>query len=99
MAILLIKDDSGVERRAELRPLPFKIGKKAGSNHLVLDHLSVSREHCVLAEENGGFSVRDLESRNGTWLNGRKLEGREALRDRDVIRIGPFTMTFFEKPP
>ena len=99
MAILVIKDDSGVERRAELRPLPFKIGKKAGSNNLVLDHLSISREHCVIAEEDGGFSVLDLESRNGTWLNGQKLTGRAPLRDRDVIRIGRFTMTFFEKAP
>ena len=99
MAILLIKDENGDERRAELEPLPFRIGKKAGHNALVLDHISISREHCVIFKEKGGFAVEDPESRNGTYLNGRRLAGREALRDRDAIRIGPFTLTFFEREP
>ena len=97
MAILLIKDEDGVERRADLKPLPFRIGKKAGNNALVLEHVSVSREHCVISKEKDGFAVTDPGSRNGTYLNGRRLAGREALRDRDAIRIGPFTLTFFER--
>jgi pilus assembly protein CpaF len=97
MAILLIKDESGVERRADLQPLPFRIGKKAGLNALVLDHIGVSREHCVISKEKDGFAVTDPGSRNGTYLNGRRLAGRETLHDRDAIRIGPYTMTFFER--
>ena len=77
MAILLIKDESGLERRAEIQPLPFRIGKKAGHNALVLDHISISREHCVIFQEKDGFAVVDSESRNGTYLNGRRLAGRE----------------------
>ena len=100
MAILLIKDENGVERRAELQPLPFRIGKKAGNNALVLDHISVSREHCVISQgERTGSPSWTRSSRNGTYLNGRRLAGREALHDRDAIRIGPFTMTFFERDP
>ena len=99
MAILLIKDEDGVERRADLRPLPFRIGKKSGNNALVLDHISVSREHCVISKEKEGFAVTDPGSRNGTYLNGRRLAGGEALHDRDAIRIGPFTLTFFEREP
>jgi pilus assembly protein CpaF len=65
----------------------------------VLEHISISREHCVISSEEGGFAITDLKSRNGTYLNGRRLGGREALRDRDTIRIGPFTLTFFEGVP
>ncbi len=99
MAILLIKDEDGLERRVDLQPLPFRIGKKAGHNALVLDHISISREHCVISRENDGFFITDSESRNGTYLNGRRLAGREALRDRDAIRVGPFALTFLEREP
>jgi pilus assembly protein CpaF len=99
MAILIIKDEDGVERRAELQPLPFRVGKKSGNNALVLDHISVSREHCVISKEKEGFAVTDPGSRNGTYLNGRRLASREALHDRDAIRIGPYTLTFFEREP
>jgi len=88
MAILIIKDENGVERRVELQPLPFRIGKKAGHNALVLEHISISREHCVISRENDGFAIADSESRNGTYLNGRRLTSPEALRDRDAIRVG-----------
>jgi pilus assembly protein CpaF len=99
MAILLIQDENGVERRADLRPLPFRIGKKSGRNALVLDHIGISREHCAIFKENDAFAIVDSGSRNGTYLNGRRLAGRETLRDRDVIRVGPFTLTFFEGEP
>ncbi len=99
MAILLIKDENGAERRAEVQPLPFRVGKKAGHNALVLDHISISREHCVISREKDGFVVVDSECRNGTYLNGRQLAARveEPLHDRDAIRVGPFTLTFFER--
>ena len=99
MASLIIKDENGRERRADVQPLPFRIGKKAGHNALVLEHISISREHCVISRKDDGFAITDSESRNGTYLNGRRLTGRESLSDRDAIRIGPFTMTFFEREP
>ena len=58
MAILLIKDENGVERRADLQPLPFRIGKKSGHNALVLDHISISREHCVISRRTTGSPSR-----------------------------------------
>ena len=96
MATLLIQDENGAEQRVEVTPLPFKIGKKSGVNHLVLERPNVSREHCVIVEKNGALMLRDLRSRNGTFLNGRPVVGQVALADKDMIRIGPFTFTLLD---
>ena len=95
MATLLVRDETGSERRVEVRPLPFRIGKKAGGNDLVLERRNISRTHCLIVEEDGAFLLRDMKSRNGTFLNGRRVEGEATLPDGGVIRIGAFTLTFF----
>ncbi|TVP77166.1 MAG: FHA domain-containing protein [Gemmatimonadales bacterium] len=50
--------------------------------------LDVSREHAALEPMEGGWVVRDLESRNGTWLNGRRIRDAETLADGDLLRFG-----------
>jgi predicted component of type VI protein secretion system len=52
-----------------------------------LDSDRVSRWHCVLAREGSEVFVRDLGSRNGTWINGRRVVfGR--LKPGDALSIG-----------
>jgi predicted component of type VI protein secretion system len=51
---------------------------------------AVSSRHCVLYVQDGKAFVGDLASRNGTFVNGRRI-GRECeLRDGDELRVGPF---------
>ena len=53
---------------------------------------SVSRRHCQLSLEDGTLKVRDLGSRNGTFLNGKRI--REAVAHAgDRIQIGPVLLT------
>ena len=53
-----------------------------------LDDLTVSRRHARLyVNDKGGYILEDLDSGNGTFLNGRQIES-EQLRDGDEIRIG-----------
>ena len=94
MPALYLQIDSGAPERVPLQPLPFKIGKRSEDNHLVLPAAKVSREHCVLYEEGGAFYVQDLNSRNGTFLNGRRVEVRAPLTERAVLTVGPYQMTF-----
>ena len=47
---------------------------RAPSNDLVLDDRTVSSRHCIIAEERGEYLVRDLDSRNGTHLNGVRVD-------------------------
>ena len=71
---------------------PFHIGRQAESG-LHLPDARVSRQHAVIeAEMLGGYSVRDLNSHNGTFLNGQRVS-RADLHDGDVLTIGPFELT------
>ena len=56
-------------------------------NDIVLDDLLVSRDHAELVELLGVIQLRDLGSRNGTFVNGQPVE-RAELNDRDLVSIG-----------
>src|SRR3974377_733849 len=49
--------------------------------------------------ESGGYSIFDLGSRNGTFLNGRRVGAPVVLHDRDVVAIGEFALVFSEPTP
>ena len=67
----------------------FTIGREA-SSQLVLNHQSISRHHAAITCANGSYFLRDMRSRNGTFINETRLEpDREyLLKPRDHIRIG-----------
>ena len=68
------------------------IGRDAG-NAVQLSLPEVSKRHAALQHTPKGWSVRDLDSRNGLFVNGRKV--REAmLQDGDRMMIGPYTLVF-----
>ncbi|MBN1163250.1 MAG: FHA domain-containing protein [Candidatus Krumholzibacteriota bacterium] len=68
------------------------IGRLA-DNHIVIDNLSVSRKHAVITSTRKGYELRDLESKNGTFLNGEKTDNAE-LKDGDTITIGKYQIVF-----
>ena len=57
------------------------------SNRLSINDPSLSRQHCVIAPRDGGFEIRDLDSRNGTFVNGVPVHERQ-LDEGDEVRIG-----------
>jgi putative nucleotidyltransferase with HDIG domain len=61
---------------------------------IVLDDNSVSRLHAEVRATDTGWSVRDLKSTNGTFVNGERLGGDEErrLQPRDVIQFGKVTV-------
>lgn len=61
-------------RSVSLTPanLPLSIGRDA-HNLITLEHTAISRFHCVIASEGGEYFVEDLDSTNGTYLNGRRV--------------------------
>ena len=54
---------------------------------LVLDNAAISRQHAQILESHGSYFLEDMRSRNGTYLNEELIEGRQELKDGDVIRI------------
>jgi putative peptide zinc metalloprotease protein len=65
------------------------IGRAPG-NTVQLDDPAVSRRQARIAvsPEDGAVTVEDVGSSYGTWLDGRRLDGREALHDGSRIRVG-----------
>ena len=72
---------------------PITIGRDADAGLQILDR-SASRFHCEVFPVGGMWFVRDLDSKNGTFLNDEKLKDEELLRAGDVIKIGTTEMIF-----
>ncbi|MBI3735965.1 FHA domain-containing protein [Candidatus Sumerlaeota bacterium] len=53
-----------------------------------------SSQHAMIARKGGGYIIRDLGSRNGTFINGRKIESDTLLNHGDQIRVGLTEMQF-----
>jgi Nif-specific regulatory protein len=68
------------------------IGREPSNEISVLDS-SVSRRHCLIRKEGDGFQIRDLESRNGTFVNGVPVKERN-LEHADQIQIGSSVLVF-----
>jgi transcriptional regulator with GAF, ATPase, and Fis domain len=66
------------------------------SNSLAISDLSLSRRHCVLACESDEYTLRDLDSRNGTFVNGRVISEKQ-LNHGDQISVGESVLVFLLK--
>lgn len=70
-----------------LQEFPCKLGR-GNSNHIRLRHPSVSTEHAVFDLVDDQLVIRDLESRNGTFINGNRLRHEEHVRPGDLVQFG-----------
>lgn len=72
---------------------PTRVGRSPESEIQVPD-LDASKRHAeILPFSGGGWRVRDCGSRNGTWKNGERIDGRAALAVGDVLRVGRTKLT------
>src|SRR5437764_3919791 len=58
-----------------------------------IDNLGISREHCAFSQRGEAFLVQDLNSSNGTYVNGRKIT-EHFLNHDDEIVIGKYMLKF-----
>ena len=63
------------------------IGRKK-SNDVVVEDAAVSKVHAVLLRRDEGWFINDTESLHGTFVNGRRTEGRTQVYIDDIIRVG-----------
>jgi ABC-type multidrug transport system ATPase subunit len=58
-----------------------------------LDDLRVSRRHALISKVAGKVVVEDLNSSNGVFVNGRRISGKQELKERDLVIIGLYTFS------
>lgn len=63
------------------------IGREVGLADLLLPERQVSRRHAKIERRPDGFFLSDLDSKNGTFLNGREVKEPQQLQDGDEIQI------------
>src|SRR5579862_143237 len=95
MAKLKIKDDLGHERVYELLN-GVTLAGRASTNSIQINDEKSSRQHFKIERKDDGYFVADLESTNGTRVNGTKLAQPAKLSSGDVISVGKTMMTFDE---
>ena len=94
---LIYRAQPGGQRIVELGPALDRasIGRQEACDVALPDDPSVSRVHAVLERIGDEWTlVDDGSSRNGSFVNGRRVHGRHRLRNGDLVRIGETQIAF-----
>src|SRR4051812_15973743 len=83
--VVEIREPGQLPRRVVLTRA-LEVGRESGG--LTLSDQSVSRRHLRLVPSPVALSLVDLDSRNGTFVNGNRVDGRVVLEQGDVVRLG-----------
>jgi len=75
-----------MSERIELDKETVSIGRD-DSNDIVLNYTQVSRHHAIVKETDEGYMIHDLQSSNGTFVNGKRIDSC-LLQDYDQIQLG-----------
>jgi serine phosphatase RsbU (regulator of sigma subunit) len=101
MTSLILVKGPNAGRRFSLPGEITVIGRQPDSA-IYLEELAVSRQHARIVCENGAYYIEDLNSANGTWLNGvkQKPHTRVPLTESDELQVGPYVLNLHvERPP
>lgn len=82
----------GVAKDFDIGERSITIGRSPDADIILLDD-KVSRVHCGIRLWDGEFYIKDLKSKNGTFVNGQRVEVSK-LKTSDIIKIGSYTFTF-----
>lgn len=92
--ILKIKSRGKKPFQIDLEQDRFRIGRSSQNDLKLAADPALSRFHAEIRQTNAEFYVSDLDSRNGTFINGKRVERSTQLRDGDRISIGETEIIF-----
>jgi DNA-binding NarL/FixJ family response regulator len=92
-ALLEVWRSSGVERVA-LETERVTLGRDPANLVCLHDDDAISALHAVLERYSSGWALRDLGSRNGTFVNGSRINGERSLHTGDEVKIGSTRLVF-----
>ena len=93
-AFLVARRDDGFGDVYPLQPGTRYTMGRGPTNRVVLRDDLCSREHAEVFPDEGGWAVRDLNSLNGTHVNGEQLRKERRLEPRDEVRVGRAQLVF-----
>jgi transcriptional regulator of acetoin/glycerol metabolism len=85
--IVIWTDDRPATQTLPLRGGRIDLGRAAQEQLFASDD-RVSREHCRIEFDGTGWTVTDLDSRNGTFLNGVRIDGKRSTIEPPLVRVG-----------
>lgn len=98
MATLEVCTESNGRQFFELTADETVVGRDRFCDIVLRTH-TVSRQHTRFVRAPDGYYIEDMASLNGTYLNGRRLEGRTLIKDKDRIHIYEVVTVFHEGSP
>lgn len=93
MEVNLVLFKKNGSRKTFALPSSVTVIGRRSSCDLHIPLTAVSRKHCQLNRDGGALKIRDLGSRNGTYLNGKRID-EAAIQAGDYIKVGPLTFAF-----
>jgi pilus assembly protein CpaF len=88
---IVITEKGGKPRSEVFEQNEITIGRVAG-NDIVLPKGNISKRHSRIVLRDGKFIIVDLRSTNGTYVNGKRINSPQVLKDADKVYIGDYTL-------
>jgi len=92
MGKLVVSLDNVVIKEFQITKERTTLGRRP-YNDIVIDNLAVSGEHAVLTAAQNDVFIEDLNSTNGTYINGKAVK-KQLLQNNDVVEIGKYRIKF-----
>ncbi len=92
-ALLVVQRGPGAGNRF-LLDLDLVTAGRHPESEIFLDDVTVSRRHAEFSRDGADFSVRDVGSLNGTYVNRDRID-QVALKDGDEVQIGKYRLVFY----
>jgi len=93
---LVVRSGGGIAGQTFHPPEGKTLIGRSPECQIFLDDVTVSRRHAELERNGETFSIRDLGSLNGTYVNRRRIESA-VLQDDDEVQIGKYRLTFLQR--
>ncbi len=94
-AYLKLIDDEAKDKIYPIRE-SLSVGRDRYSD-IRLDYNFISKNHFIIEEDGGEYYLRDLGSKNGTYVNGTKINDEVILEDGDVIEVNDIKFVFVNR--
>jgi len=95
MPKMIVSIDGVVIKEVQLTKDRTTLGRRP-YNDIVIDNLAVSGEHAVLQMSGSAVTIEDLNSTNGTYVNGKAVK-KQPLANNDTVEIGKYKIRFIQE--